>query len=177
MLRSRSVMESHLYMRLHPCTCGETEFPWTRHGQAIGEDGVSSVYEGYCPRCGQERSFEFLLGEEFVPPPAFGARRASEIIDPSDFLRLAQGAAQALPPSPDGLSRQQRDDALDAVETAAAALDEVLKFVPPGARAVPRESFLTEAGRADFDARPAAYALDSLLATRRSYGDLLARLG
>jgi hypothetical protein len=28
---ARSVAECHLYMRLHPCSCGEADFPWASH--------------------------------------------------------------------------------------------------------------------------------------------------
>jgi hypothetical protein len=164
-------------MQLHPCGCGEQAFPWTRHTQAQADDGVATVYEGHCPRCGQPRSFIFLVPAAFVPPPAFGAGSPSEIVDPSEFLRLAEGATRDVPAALGALSAEPREAALDAVDVAIAAIDEVLKFVPPGARGVPRELFLTDAGRAAFDARPARYGVEQLAATRRYYDDLRARLG
>ncbi|MFI5731868.1 hypothetical protein ACIA49_17220 [Kribbella sp. NPDC051587] len=41
---------------------------------------------------------------------------------------------------------------------ASAALDEVLKFIPDGADAVPREAFASELGRAVYDAGPDRFA-------------------
>jgi hypothetical protein len=62
-----------------------------------------------------------------------------------------------------------------ALEVAIAALDEVRKFVPPGATAVPREVIASEIGQAVYDADPDRFTLDTLVSRRRLLDDALAR--
>lgn len=74
---ARSVAECHLYMRLHPCSCGEADFPWTSHEIGTAGGGDLSVYRGSCPQCGTARRFEFLVDSGGVAPPAFGGPEPS----------------------------------------------------------------------------------------------------
>src|SRR5919106_2874637 len=69
MLVSRSTEESHLYMYLHPCECGEDDFEWRDHEIVSGNGWLVSIYSGECGRCGKPRSFEFALAPEPSPPP------------------------------------------------------------------------------------------------------------
>ncbi len=57
--------------------------------------------------------------------------------------------------------------------TAIAALDEVLKFVPAGADAVPAEAFWSERGRAVHATEPGRFRAARLRAVRDAYADLL----
>lgn len=169
MLVARSVAECHLYMTLHPCDrCGEADFPWTTHEQGELPDGrMRSVYQGECPSCRMPRRFEFAVTGD-PPPPAYGGTEPSQIIDPGEFLELAGRAAAYTEVPPDATPAQRRD-ARAAAEDAAAAVTEVLKFIPPGADAVAAEAFTSEAGRAAYAAAPEAFRrdrLEALLASR-----------
>ncbi|MER7274617.1 hypothetical protein ABT369_09190 [Dactylosporangium sp. NPDC000244] len=173
MLVARSISECHLFMALHPCAeCGEDDFPWSRHDFGTGDDGPVSVYEGDCPSCGAERRFAFTLGPDLVPPPAFGGPEPSRIIDPGEFFALAERAAQYAVVPPDA-SALRRADAADAAADAVATLEEVLKFLPPSADAVPADEFTSAAGRAVYDADPARFGREGLTAQREAYRQTL----
>lgn len=170
MLVARAMAECHLYMDLHPCErCGEPDFPWNLHvaGELHGQR--TSAYEGECPTCGTGRRFEFVVLGPNIPPPTLGGPEPSTIIDPGEFYEMAAltAAAAVLPADP---SPEQIGDAYDAAADAAASTEEVLKFIPAGADAVPAEAFTSERGRAVRDADPSRFGrnrLEGLLAERR----------
>jgi hypothetical protein len=60
---------------------------------------------------------------------------------------------------------------------ARAAVDEVIKFVPAGADAVPHDGFWTREGRAVRDAEPGRFRLERLLIARDTYDELGRELG
>ncbi|MFK4084357.1 hypothetical protein ACI2LF_09635 [Kribbella sp. NPDC020789] len=147
MLISRSARESHLYMDLHPCDCGQAEFARDHH--LIDRDGVMvSVYEGFCQSCDRLRSFEFGHPDELEPAvPAFGGPDPSTIIDPGEYLSVADqvgtDAGLRLLNSPPAEHNEQRAK----FEYAIAALEEVLKFLPAGLEEIPAEAFTSPRGR------------------------------
>jgi len=156
-------------MELHPCACGEAVFEWSRHRREQRGDRLVSVYEGLCGQCDRPRHFEFEVTGEIPPPPAYGGEEPSRIIDPSEFLAVAEDLAAAVPADPATLDPATAGDALEAIEMAVAAVDEVLKFLPPGATGVPPDAFLTEAGRAAYTRDPGRFGRERLLATRSDY--------
>ena len=148
-------------MVLHPCErCGEADFPWSRHEIGPGEGGLVSVYEGDCPSCGQGRRFAFAVDEEPVPPPAYGGPEPSQIIDPGEFYAMAERAAAYARAVPDG-----HEAAVDAL----AAIEEVLKFLPPGADAVPEDAFASAGGMAVYSAGPERFRRERLESLRDEY--------
>jgi hypothetical protein len=169
-LVARSISECHLYMVLHPCErCGEADFPWSRHETGHTDTGLRSVYEGDCPSCGTPRRFVFSVDGAPVPPPAYGGPEPSQIIDPGEFFAMGERAAAWASAPPDA-SREQLADAHAAALDAVAALEEILKFVPPSADAVPVDAFTSETGRAIYAAGPGRFQRDrlaALLASRR----------
>jgi hypothetical protein len=169
-LVARAMAECHLYMDLHPCErCGEPDFPWTVHEAGDRDGQRTSSYEGDCPSCGTRRRFEFIVLDPNVPPPALGGPEPSTIIDPGEFYQAAVRAAHAAELGPNA-PEDEIGDAYDAAADAAAAVEEVLKFLPPGAPAVPEGAFTSERGRAVRAADPSRFerdALEGLLAERR----------
>ena len=169
--RARSSAEAHLFMDLRPCRCGETSF--ARHaltGTAGGE--LVTRYSGSCPQCGLAREFAFALPER--PPPAgaepvFGGPEPSELLDPGEWLLVADRAAAQGPAHGTG-----GDGARHALGTAIAALGEVLKFLPQDAAAVPPEAFRTYPGQSLHDRELARFRRARLDAVREAYRELLA---
>ncbi|MEU5770206.1 hypothetical protein ABZ782_30285 [Streptomyces asoensis] len=162
MLRARSSLEAHLYMDLHPCECGSTDFDRRHRLEQRGED-IVAVYEGACRECGRNRNFAFLMADEIPPPPpAFGGATPSEIIDPGEFAAVAADvsarAGLELLNSPEAEHHRQRG----AVAYAVAAVEEVLKFIPAGQDAVPASAFTSEAGRARYEKDPGKFRRDIL---------------
>ena len=165
--KARSIAEAHLYLGLVPCVCGEVDF-----------DAVSEVlsyappvvrYVGNCSRCGQFR--EFIL--EVANPPdeddlpfAFGyGTEPSTLIDAGLWLvvaqQLAQGAHEAA--GAGALRGEAIPMAYELLVSTAAAVDEIVKFLPEEATAVPDEAFWTEGGRAARRAAPDWFSREYLL--------------
>jgi hypothetical protein len=169
-LVARAMAECHMYMDLHPCErCREPDFPWNVHEAAERNGQRISIYRGTCPGCGTQRSFEFVVLDPNLPPPVLGGSEPSTIIDPGEFYEVGEWAARAMRLPPDA-SPGQVADAYDAALDATATIEEILKFVPPGAHAVPEEAFTSSRGRAARAADPSRFErarLEETLAERR----------
>ena len=157
MLYARSSPECHLYMRLHPCVCGEARLAGEHRVELRGGNLVA-VYDGPCARCGAPRDFAFVLDPEIPPGGAYGGAGRSAIIDPGEFIAVADEAAR-------------RND----LDGAIAALEEVLKFVPDGADRVPVEAFRRDGGLAAYEAEPGRFRRIRLEAVLATYRELRAR--
>jgi hypothetical protein len=174
MLVSRSTEESHLYMHLHPCECGEADFDWRDHDIVSGNGWLVSIYSGECGRCGRSRSFEFALAPEpSPPPPALGGSVPSHIIDPGEFLEIAQRLAATVPADPAAVDDDEFHAARDALAFAVASVEEVLKFIPEGAEAVPAAAFRSAAGQRFRREAPERFTRTRLAAYLDDYRRLL----
>jgi len=174
MLATRSAQESHLYMELHPCECGEVRFEWAEHRLTEREDGFGSNYIGKCPGCGRERTFEFVEdASDAALQPGFGGPEPSTIIDPGEFLAVSRQAADAIPADPAKLTDETLRDAHEILEFAAQALDEVLKFIPEGEDVVPAEAFRSDLGRRLYQHDPEQFTRQRLEAARAVFAELL----
>lgn len=174
MLVSRSTEESHLYMHLHPCECGEDDFDWHDHEIVSGNGWLVSIYSGECGRCGRSRSFEFALAPEpSPPPPALGGSTPSQIIDPAEFLAIARRLAATVPADPARVDDDEFHRARDALAFAIASVEEVLKFIPDGAEAVPAQAFRSVAGRRLYRDAPERFTRTRLAASGEAYRRLL----
>jgi hypothetical protein len=174
MLVTRSTEESHLYMHLHPCECGEADFDWRDHEIVSGNGWLVSIYSGECGRCGRARSFEFALAPEpSPPPPALGGNAPSRIIDPGEFLKVSRQLVATVPDDPAAVDDDGYHRARDALAFAVASLDEVLKFIPDGADQVPASAFRSAAGRRLYRDAPDQFTRARLAASRDAYRRLL----
>lgn len=111
-------------------------------------------HTGTCQECGARREFVFR-----VPPDeqirlgevVFGGPEPSELLDPGEWLAVADLA-----------SNRTGGPGADDLLLAAAAVDEVLKFVPDGAAEVPAAAFRSPAGRAVFEEQPHRFGRERL---------------
>ncbi|RJO75349.1 hypothetical protein D5S18_17145 [Nocardia panacis] len=173
---ARTSAEAHLFLALQPCpACGETRCEFRGSVVYVG-DVLASRYVGACPRCGAERIHQFRLPDEIVPPPAdsvrFGGPEPSALIDPGVWLWYSDTTAERVPehasgPYPESTGR--------ALSTALAAVDEVLKFIPPDGDRVPAEAFTSLDGRALYAREPGRFSRLRLTAIRDHYAQRLAR--
>ncbi|MEU5811521.1 hypothetical protein [Streptomyces sp. NPDC047718] len=157
MLIARSAQEAHLYMDLHACVCGATQFD-RQHRLEDREGTLVSVYEGACAQCGRTRSFEFTISDDRPPaPPAFGGPEPSRIIDPGEFLwtsdRISTDSGLRLLNTPITEHREVRP----ATAYATALLEEVVKFLPEGAERIPEDRFTSERGREMYAKDPSRF--------------------
>jgi hypothetical protein len=157
MLFARSAEECHLYMELHPCSCGEEAFDWSKHHAEQRNGHLVSVYEGTCGGCGTPRRFEFEVAATSPTPPAYGGEAPSRIVDPGEFLVASQRVAASVPALPAQVATEDLEDAYDAIGSAVAGIVEVLKFIPDGAEAVPPEAFTSDLGRRMYDTDPGRF--------------------
>lgn len=175
---ARTNAEAHLYMDYRPCSCGERRF--ARTSTVVTIDGVlASRYTGACARCAAPRRFEFRLPAEILQAPAegvmFGGADPSELLDPGEWLSIADDYARSVP-----VDSKLDGDALRSAKhrlaTAVAALDEVRKFVPWNAVEVPASAFTTPLGRAIWDKEPGRFRAIRLDAARGAYAQAAGRL-
>jgi hypothetical protein len=149
---ARTIAEARLYMDLQPCdACGYLGFA----GSMAAARAVVR-FSGQCPRCKSQRAFTFQLPDRSYE--GFGGADPSALLDPGEWLVVADLAARHSP-VPDAA-----DYAL-----AAAAIDEVLKFIPSGADTVPPDALHTATGRAAYQQEPGRFHRSRLAAVADSY--------
>ncbi|UBU18566.1 hypothetical protein [Nonomuraea gerenzanensis] len=167
---ARTRDEAHLYLDLHPCACGSVDTTWDS-GLVSAEGGLASRYAGTCESCGRQREYLFGVPERPIMPagyPTFGGAEPSQLLDAGEWLWVADLTAGNVPV----------DDGAEAHRTlsvATAAVEEVVKFIPPGADEVPDDGFWSQRGRELRAAEPGRFQLERLLIVRDTYRDLAAR--
>lgn len=168
--RVRTFNEAILYIRLRPCGCGETEAGW-RHVTITLDDAPARYFTGPCATCGRPREFTVAMPEEAQPREDVvfgdGAER-SEVIDPGEWLSVSDLYGQRVDELLDGgeLGPEEVGVVQYALSARVSAVDEALKFMPSNADAVPEWLFRSVPGRAVFEAAPARFGRDALLAER-----------
>jgi len=148
---ARTEDEVYLYISLQPCeVCGQTgpEVRGVSSGAADGEP--IRGYETACSQCGTTRTFWFRFPEapagSAAGPWRFGGAEPSELLDPGQWLMLADAVLAEAPETATGLSDPQRREARDRVELAVAAFEEVLKFIRGGEDRVSPFAFWSQPG-------------------------------
>jgi hypothetical protein len=176
---ARTNAEAHLYMAYQPCSCGARGLAGRPRSAVARIDGdLLSRYHVACVACGRERTFEFRIPEQIMMPPAhgvqFGGDEPSELFDAGEWMLIADDHASRVPavgsgPASDGADPER------TLAIAVAALDEILKLIPPGADECPPSAFTSERGRAVRDAEPGRFRVARLRAVREVYASLARR--
>jgi hypothetical protein len=132
-------------------------------------------YQGGCGVCGRTRAFEFRAPMEPLPNyPSFGGSRPSELLDAGEFLEVATLAARGVHADPDDLALEEIDEGYELIAIAVAALEEVLKFVPPGKTSIPRTALWAASSLVSYDAHPEQFARRPLMRVLGAYRQVLA---
>ncbi len=178
---ARTNEEAHLYMDLHPCECGEIQFPRSSSVVETAEGGLASRYTGTCPQDGARREFTFRLPQRLAAPPgdgavSYGGAEPSELIDPGEWLSIADAYARNVPADTVSLAAEGLAQARSMLSRAVAAIDEVLKFIPAGDDRVPERAFVTDRGRAAYAKEPGRFRRPRLEAVRSTYANIAAQL-
>jgi hypothetical protein len=165
---ARTRDETLLYLDLHPCDrCGSTGSEW--ESALVSVDGAPGrSYSGACAQCNAEREYRFRIPERPVPPTpgapvTFGGPEPSQLLDAGEWLWVAELLADDVPPEPREAER--------ALTTAAAAIDEILKFLPAGETTVPTTAFWSRRGRRVLAEDPGRFDEERLIVLRDAYLD------
>lgn len=162
---ARTRDEALLYLELNPCEdCGSVGTDW-EYGLAEVDGELVISYVGSCPGCGAEWEYFFGLPERETPAgsfPTFGGSEPSELLDAGQWLEVADRTAGDVP-------ADDQEEAGRVLAVARAAVEEVVKFIPPGRDAVPEDAFWTDDGRRVRDAEPGRFRLERLLLVRDTY--------
>jgi hypothetical protein len=172
---ARTPKESHLYIELHACECGERDVKHRSHATGQGEGYWTSHYDLTCPGCGADREFVFRVPEWPLNVRGFGGPEPSEIIDAGQWLIIADVAAGSVPAAPSRAPRE-RDEQRESMQLAVEAFEEILKFIPGREPAVPDAAFWTPEGRAERDREPGRFRRPRLEVVLRTYRNILADL-
>jgi hypothetical protein len=170
---ARTLNEARVYLDLAGCPCRRLaraagrSFAGRYEAEVLARRPRVVRLTGTCPRCGHPRDAVFELADppvEPVPPYAFGSGDGpSRLVDAGQWLlasrELAEDARAATGPG-------DPDAAYDRLCAAASAADEILRFLPPGADAVPDEAFWTGDGLALRAALPDWFERHRLVALR-----------
>jgi len=172
-------MEACLYMDLHPCECGAATV--LEDGTMLKTSGgLTSRFWGTCPACGTYREFVFRTPEPITMPRVgfvtFGDGTPSELLDPGEWLWVADQYASTSGVDTSGLDPRARRAARQRAATAVAAVDEVLAFLPDTAKKVPASAFRTDRGRSVYTAEPGRFTRDRLQVVRDTYQEILDEL-
>jgi hypothetical protein len=176
LLLARTSTEARLYMDLHPCACGEPQAAWASSVIDLGKD-LGSRYDGDCPSCGTHREFNFRLPSNLVLPKAgeivYGDATPSELMDPGEWMWVADRYAGSVAANTSGLDAAERLQVRLRVSAAAAAMDEVLNFIPTRAKRVPRSAFRTVTGKRVYHDMPGRFDRYRLEVVRDTYRQIV----
>jgi hypothetical protein len=175
---ARSSHEAHLHMDLTPCPCGGHGGDTDSVVVDFGDGGMGRRYTRICHACGVAREFLYRLPDAPPEPAdfAYGGAEPSQLIDAAQWLWAADRYARAVPAGAEALPPDQLRMARGRLAAAVAALDEVVKFVPPGADQVPGWAVWTPLGRTVRETEAARLSAGRLSAVRAAYASALTRL-
>lgn len=176
---ARTLAEAQLAMSLNPCSCGSADF--VSHVALCEIDGAPvDRYSGACRSCGTHREFLFRVPPEPLASRSgefrFGDGTPSQLLDPGVWLAVADHYARLSPGDTSRLDPVGRRAARQTMTRAAAAMDEVIAFVPPGAARVPDSAFSSSMGRQVRDREPGRFGRGRLEVVRDTYRQILAEL-
>jgi hypothetical protein len=152
---SRSPAESLLYMDLYPCACGEGEIQGLSLDLVEHPGLLATRRSGTCAGCGRLRTFVFGIPDErayLAMIDGYGGPEPSALIDAGEWMFCGCVAALA----GDG-------------DLAAILIEEVAKFIEPGADRPPDDAFDSVDGQRVRDAMPSAFRAGRLADRARRY--------
>lgn len=158
-LYMRTSAEAHIYMDQRACACGDIEFE--RLSAVINDGGVlCSRYFGKCRTCAAQREFIFELPPTQLPITSqkkFGGTDRSRLLDAGEWMAIAEYYAKLDPGT------------FNDLDTARAAIEEIIKFLPDGADHVPDDAFWSERGRTVREREPGRFRRARLAAVLDAY--------
>jgi len=165
---ARTRDEAQLFLDLRPCErCGSTEMTW--ESALVFIDGrAARSWFATCPACGLDRKFTFWAPDPRTRPSrpmggvVFGGPEPSQLLDAGEWLWVADLTASRVPVNDSRAAWRQ-------LAIATAAMEEILKFIPPGTGGVPEDAFWSRRGRRVRAEEPGRFDRERLLIVRDTY--------
>lgn len=171
----RSLQEMDYAANLRPCTsCGDRSLLDWRTGGNFDVALVSSE----CPGCSARRCYVFNLdpdvdlAEVESPELELGGSEPSTVIAPYEFQTEIDRLATSIS-SPYSLGGDAADQMWKRIERVQVALNELAKFIPDDAAAMPESAARTELERQDLRTRPERYTRAWIDESRDRYAELV----
>ncbi len=169
----RSLAEMQFFAGLRPCAaCGDHQpVAWRAGGQ-----GARWTLRGACTRCATQRSFEFVCDRDPIEAVhgelELGGAGPSTVLDPHALVGEIDRLVATIAVRPGVLADPQWSANWARLVRLRVALNELAKFVPPGADAIP----VTGAAAGDQQRRPERYARAWIEAERARWAAIADRL-
>jgi hypothetical protein len=151
--RARSTDEAYLWISRQPCgVCGYAGADDIVESTSEVVDGERvRTYAVTCPGCGERREYRLRMPDQPDLGSAeggwrFGGDEPSELLDPGEWLELADSILAEVPADLAGLPADGRGPLREELRVARAAIEETMKFIPPGGDAVPPFAFWSATG-------------------------------
>lgn len=158
---------------LRPCgACGDHRpFEWHAGGR-----GSTWTLRGACPRCATQHHVEFICDRDPIEAVhgelELGGREPSSVLDPRALVVEIDRLMPAIAMRPGVLVEPQWSANWARLVRLRIALNELAKFLPPGADAIP----VTGAAQGDQRERPERYARAWIEAERARWAEIAAQL-
>ena len=141
----RNSHELTVWAAKHPCACGETDIEPLNYVSGRMADGRTlALLRGPCPSCERPRQIRsWLLHDHYIPIPTgfelVATPDPSRVIGPHEFL--ANVLPADLDADPDTLELPAWDEQFARNVAALRAINELAKFLPAGADAIPDDAY------------------------------------
>ncbi len=171
--RPRSLAEMQFFAGLRPCAaCGDHQpVRW-----GTGGHGARWTLRGACVRCATRRSFEFVCDRDPIEAAhgelELGGAEPSTVLDPHALVGELDRLVATIAVRPGVLAGPQWSANWARLVRLRVVLNELAKFLPPGADAIP----VTGAAAEDQQRRPERYARAWIDAERARWGAIADRL-
>jgi hypothetical protein len=103
----------------------------------------------------------------------YGDARPSELLDAGEWLWVADSYARSVPAEPHRLPEPERRRARTRLASAATAIDEALRLIPPGLDRVPSGAVRSPVGASVYLREPGRFRAARLTAVRDAYRSAL----
>jgi len=179
-VRARTFAEAYVYLELNADTSEPVDYAQPHEVRRVGDE---RHMEWTTPTAAGPERIRIVVP---VPPPGEFERAGrygfgdepSTLIDPGGWRTLEVAADRQAAVVMQGDSTVEAFQlALEELSAAIGAVDEQVKFLPPGAERVPESAFFTVAGREVWTREPEAFVRTRLMADGMRYRELLHSLG
>lgn len=180
---ARTRHEAAAFLGVAACDCGERGAAWADTPVTLPDGAAGVRWSGRCAGCGRERAYVFRLPPwpQDVPDEedvvVYGNDgRTSELLDPAEWLLVAERNVSSVPRDPERLQGAGRTHAWDRLRAASAALYEALRFRTWPETRIPAEAIRSDIGQRWLAEEPERFDVARIERQREAYDRTLRAL-